>query len=162
MNEGIRALPVGRGIRLLLGGALTIHVFASHLVGGSALLAAQVAAAVLGLVGFYAGVHVLIAKFVPTINPWLGAVLAVAPVFLVFAVGGLPLRVGATLFLGISLLLTAIRGDGGCEVMTLPGMIFGKRTHLVCIMLSPLDWVEEKLTTSKEGSPRMESPARHG
>ncbi len=72
--------------------------------------------------------------------------LAVAPVFLVFLMGGPPVRHGVVLFLGVSLLFTGIRGDGGCEVMTLPGMVLGKRTHLVCIVLSPLDWVEEKVT----------------
>ena len=116
------------------------------------MLTVQVAGVVFGLFVFYALVHVLISKFVPTINRWLGAVLAVSPVLLVFLMGGLPVRHGVVLFLGVSLLLTGIRGDGGCEVMTLPGMVLGKRTHLVCIMLSPLDWVEEKLTGLMERS----------
>ena len=149
-SEGIRARPVGRVVRLLMGGLLTIHVPVSHLMGASPLLTVQVAGVVIGLVAFYALVTVLISKFVPTINPWLGAVLAVTPVLLVFLMGGLPVRHGVVLFLGVSLLLTGIRGDGGCEVMTLPGMLLGKRTHLVCIVLSPLDWVEEKLTGLKE------------
>ncbi len=158
MSEGIRARPVGRVVRLLMGGLLTIHVLASHLLGASPSLTVQVAGVVLGLVVFYALVHVLISKFVPTINPWAGALLAVAPVFLVFLMGGLPVRHGVVLFLGVSLLLTGIRGDGGCEVMTLPGMILGKRTHLVCIVLSPLDWVEEKLTGLKEPNSIRQSP----
>ena len=152
MSEGISARPVGRLVRLLMGGALTIHVAASHLIGASPSLSVQVAGIVLGLIVFYALVHVLISKFVPTIDRWLGAVLAVAPVLLVFLMGGPPVRHGVVLFLGVSLLLTGLRGDGGCEVMTLPGMILGKRTHLVCIVLSPLDWVEGKLTGSKERS----------
>jgi hypothetical protein len=110
----------------------------------------QVAGVVFGLFAFYTLVHVLISRFVPTINPWVGAFLAVAPVLLVFLMGGLPVRHGVVLFLGVSLLFTGIRADGGCEVMTLPGMLLGKRTHLVCIVLSPLDWVEEKLTGPKE------------
>ncbi len=98
-----------------------------------------------GLIVFYAVVHLLISKFLPNINPWVGALIAVAPVLLVFFVGSQEVRHGVIFFLGVSLLLTGIRGDGGCEVMTIPGMILGKRTHLVCIVLSPLDWVEEKL-----------------
>jgi hypothetical protein len=135
-----------------MGGLLTIHVTADHLIGASPLLTVQVAGVVIGLIAFYALVHVLMSKFMPTINPWAGALLAVTPVLLVFLMGGLPVRHGVVLFLGISLLFTGIRGDGGCEVMTLPGMILGKRTHLVCIVLSPLDWVEEKLTGLKERS----------
>ena len=150
MSEGIKARPVGRIVRLLMGGLLTIHVPASHLIGASPLLTVQVAGVVFGLFVFYALVHILISKFVPTINPWVGALLAVTPVFLVFLMGGLPVRHGVVLFLGVSLLFTGIRGDGGCEVMTLPGMLLGKRTHLVCIVLSPLDWVEVKLTGLKE------------
>ncbi len=158
MSEGVKARPVGRMVRLLMGGLLTIHVPASHLIGASLSLTAQVAGVVFGLVVFYALVHVLISKFVPTINPWMGALLAVTPLLLVFLMGGLPVRHGVVLFLGVSLLFTGIRGDGGCEVMTLPGMILGKRTHLVCIVLSPLDWVEEKLTGSKERRSIMQSP----
>ncbi len=158
MSEGIRARPVGRIARLLMGGLLTIHVPASHLVGASPSLTARVAGVVLGLTVFYMLVHLLISKFVPTINPWVGALLAVTPVLLVFLMGGPPVRHGVVLFLGVSLLFTGIRGDGGCEVMTLPGMILGKRTHLVCIVLSPLDWVEEKLTGLKERNSIMQSP----
>ncbi len=154
MSEGISARPVGRIVRLLMGGALTIHVAASHLIGAAPLLSVQVAGVVLGLIVFYALVHVLISKFVPTIDRWLGAVLAVAPVLLVFLTGGFPVRHGVILFLGVSLLLTGLRGDGGCEVMTLPGMILGKRTHLVCIVLSPLDWLEEKLMVRAPRTPR--------
>ncbi len=152
MSEGIRVRPVGRIVRLLMGGLLTIHVPASHLIGASPSLTVQVAGVVFALIVFYALVHVLISQFAPTINPWVGALLAVTPVLLVFLMGGLPVRHGVVLFLGVSLLVTAIRGDGGCEVMTLPGMILGKRTHLVCIVFSPLDWVEEKLTGLKERS----------
>ena len=152
MSEGIRARPVGRMVRLLMGGLLTIHVPVSHLIGAPPSLAVQVAGVVFGLFVFYALVHVLISRFAPTINPWLGAFLAVTPVLLVFLMGGLPVRHGVVLFIGISLLFTGIRGDGGCEVMTLPGMMLGKRTHLVCIVLSPLDWVEEKLTGLKEAT----------
>lgn len=146
MSEGIKARTVGRILRLLMGGFLTIHVPVSHLIGAPVLLSVQVAGVVVGLVAFYAVVHVLISKYVPTINPWVGALLAVSPVLLVFLMGTLPVRHGVIFFLGISLLITGIRADGGCEVMTLPGMILGKRTHLVCVVLSPLDWVEEKLT----------------
>ncbi len=71
MSEGIRARPVGRTVRLLMGGLLMVHVVASHLMGASPSLSVQVVGVVFGLVAFYALVHVLISKFVPTINPWL-------------------------------------------------------------------------------------------
>ncbi len=145
MSEGIEARPVGRIVRLLMGALLTIHVPVSHLIGASPLLTVQVAGVVFGLFVFYSLVHLLISKFVRTINPWLGALLAVTPVILVFLMGGLPLRHGVVLFLGVSLLFTGIRGDGGCEVMTHPGMDQGRRTQLQSNVISPLHWVEEKV-----------------
>ena len=48
-------------------------------------------------------------------------------------------------YVGISLLIDFIRADSGCEVMALPGLVFGNRTHLACIALSPIDMLEEKL-----------------
>lgn len=145
MSEGKWARPVGRILRLLMGGLLTIHVIKDHMMGASSSLNIQIAGVFVGLLVFYAALHMLILKFVPTINPWLGAVLAVALVIIVFLMGNLAARHGVVFFLGVSLLLTGIRAERGCEVMALPGMILGKRTHLVCVVLSPLDWIEDKL-----------------
>jgi hypothetical protein len=145
MSEGRTAGPVGRVLRLLTGTALTIHA-AQHMISGDTALNLQAAGIVLGLLLLYGVVHLAISRFVPSINAWLGAVIALAPAILVFALVDPSLRFSLVLFIGISLVVTAIRADGGCEVMTLPGMLMGKRTHLVCIVFSPLDWVEEKLT----------------
>ena len=145
MNEGRIVKPVGRVLRLLTGTALTL-VSGREMISAEQMLNLQVAGIVLGLFVFYAVVHLAISKFVPSMNAWLGAVLAVTPVFLVYALVGPAGRLGSLLFIGVSLVATAIRSDGGCEVMTLPGMLTGKRTHLVCIVFSPLDWIEDKLT----------------
>ncbi len=145
MNEGRIAKPVGRVLRLLMGTALTIHA-AQHMISGDTTLNQQAAGIVLGLLLLYTVVHLAISRFVPSINPWLGAVIALAPAILVFALVDPSLRFPLVLFVGVSLVVTAIRSDGGCEVMTLPGMLVGKRTHLVCIVFSPLDWIEEKIT----------------
>ena len=52
-----------------------------------------------------------------SINRWVGAVLAVTPVALVFVLSGAAGQLGTNLFIGISLLFTALRNDAGCEVM---------------------------------------------
>ena len=106
----------------------------------------RVLAVFVGLIAFYSIVHFTISRYVTGLNPWYGAALAVAPVIIVFAVGGPLGRVASVAFVGVSLLLQAIRGDGGCEVMAMPSMLFGRRTHLVCIFFSPIDWVEKHLT----------------
>ncbi len=145
MNDGRTAGPVGRILRLLMGTALTIHA-AQHMISGDATLNLQAAGIVLGLLLLYTVVHFSISRFVPSINAWLGAVIALAPAILLFALVDPSLRFSLVLFIGVSLVVTAIRADGGCEVMTLPGLLMGKRTHLVCLVFSPLDWIEDKLT----------------
>ena len=48
-------------------------------------------------------------------------------------------------YIGGSLLIDSINGDAGCEVMAVPGMLLKRRTHLACLVFSPLDWLEDKL-----------------
>jgi hypothetical protein len=105
----------------------------------------KIAAAIGGLVILYAVMHLAIGKYVPRLNRWLGAVLAVVPVALLFLFGGGIGQMGALTYVGGSLFIDSLNGDGGCEVMAIPGLVFGKRTHLVCIAFSPFDWLEEKL-----------------
>ncbi len=145
MSDGRTAKPVGRVLRLLMGTALTIRA-AQQMISGDTTLNLQAAGIVLGLLLLYTVVHLAIYRFVPSINAWLGAVIALAPAILIFALVDPSLRFSLVLFIGVSLVVTAIRADGGCEVMTLPGMLMGKRTHLVCIVFSPLDWIEDRLT----------------
>jgi hypothetical protein len=116
------------------------------MISGDTTLNLQAAGMVMGLLLLYTVVHLAISRFLPSINAWLGAVIALAPAILTFALVDPSLRFSLVLFIGVSLVVTAIRADGGCEVMTLPGMLMGKRTHLVCIVFSPLDWIEEKIT----------------
>lgn len=150
-DDGLRARPVGRFLRMLTGIALVIEG-GRHLIGTSSSLIAMTAGVVVAEFAFYAVLHLLVARFLRTVNPWLGAVLAVAPVAAVFFLSDAPGRLGTLLFIGISLLFTAARADGGCEVMTLPGMLLGKRTHLVCIAFSPIDWLEDSIAARKSAS----------
>ncbi|MDP6582147.1 MAG: hypothetical protein QF681_15950 [Vicinamibacterales bacterium] len=142
-NEGTDARPVGRVLRLLLGVLLVVES-GRYLVGKGLALVAMAGGVVVGEFLFYAVLHLVIVRLSTSINRWVGALLAVMPVLLVFALSAAPGRLGTMLFVGISLFFTALRNDAGCEVMTLPGMVFGRRTHLVCVALSPVDWIEEK------------------
>ncbi len=144
-TDGIKARPVGRVVRLLLG-VLLVAEGGRHLIGTSLGLVAATAGVVIGEFVFYAALHLAVFLLVPSVNRWVGALVAVTPVALVFVLGGTPGTLGSLLFVGVSLLLTAVRNDAGCEVMTLPGMVFGQRTHLVCVVMSPIDWVEEKIS----------------
>ena len=142
-SDGIKARPVGRVLRLLLGVFLAAEGV-RHLVGSGAELMAMTAGVVVGEFLFYVALHLAIVRLGSSINRWVGAFVAVTPVVLVFLLSDAGGQLGTLLFVGVSLLFTALRNDAGCEVMTLPGMVFSRRTHLVCVALSPIDWVEEK------------------
>jgi len=90
--------------------------------------------------------HFVIANYLPQINRWFGAILALIPLLLICPLGEGIGRVSVLTFLGLSLLLASIRGDSGCEVMSIPGIIFKNHTHLVCIVFSPIDWLEEVIS----------------
>jgi hypothetical protein len=47
-------------------------------------------------------------------------------------------------FLGISLVVAGLRAAPGCEVMAIPGLLFGKHTEPACLIFSPLDRLERK------------------
>lgn len=99
----------------------------------------------IGLIGFYFLLHLIISRSFSSIHPVAGSILAFAPFLAVFFVGyGGPAATGALTFLAIALILAAIRGDSGCEVMSIPAMITGKHTHLCCLLFSPIDWCESK------------------
>ena len=154
-DQGIKAKVVGRTLRLLLGILMTLEG-GRHLIDSSAGLPAKTAGVVVGEIVFYAALHLVISKFFRRVNPWLGAILAVTPVALVFLFGGVAGSLGTLIFVGVSLVFTAIRADGGCEVMTIPGMLLGKRTHLVCIAFSPIDWVEARVFDLLQGRKTQE------
>ena len=136
-----KARLVGRVLRLVLGVVLIAEV-ARHLLDASLYFSIEVLGVVAAFAVFYAIVHLSIARFVPRINAWIGALVAVTPTILVFVLGGPVGQLATLLFIGVSLVLTGLRADGGCEVMTIPGMVFGRRTHLVCIAFSPIDMFE--------------------
>ena len=150
-DQGIRTGPMGRGLRFLAGIAL-IFEGSRHLLGTNAALILATSAVVLGEVAFYAVIHLIVSRTSRAMNPWISGMLAVVPIATVFLLSDAPGRLGTLLFVGISLLMAAARADGGCEVMTLPAILFGKRTHLVCVTFSPIDWLENKVARNRSAT----------
>ena len=109
-----RAMPISRVLRLLVGLAVVFLVLQIFSTAPAGWILRSVAAA-LAFVPFYAGVHHLVGTCAPRLNRWIGALVAVTPVALVFFMGPSWGRVGALLFVAVSLVLTAILGDPGCE-----------------------------------------------
>ena len=139
-----KARIVGRTLRLILGIALAWMTYEA-MGAEDAAFNVKVAGVFVAMAAFYSAAHFVVTKYAPGINPWLGAILAVSAAALVYALGGPVGRVASVAYVGVSLILQAIRSDGGCEVMSIPAIFFRRRTHLVCIAFSPVDWVEERV-----------------
>jgi hypothetical protein len=143
---------VGRALRILLGLVLMVYVTPIYfrvpagVAVGSLLL-------MLGLIGVYSLLHIVLSRTIVAVAPWFGAVVANGLLVAVYIVGafGSPIvghgkgQLAAVTFLGISLIVAGMRAAPGCEVMAIPGLLFGKHTELACLIFSPLDRLERKL-----------------
>ncbi|HSM70113.1 MAG TPA: hypothetical protein VK851_01090 [Anaerolineales bacterium] len=139
--------PFGRGLRLLFGTLVFVLIIPYYFsVPANVLL--QTLLVTVGLAVFYIFLDIVINKYFPSINPIFGAVLANAPILLMWLFGEDGIQLGALTYLGIALIVTSLRADAGCEVMSVPGLIFKRHTHLACLFFSPIDWFERKITGS--------------
>ncbi|NNE98675.1 MAG: hypothetical protein HKN25_06610 [Pyrinomonadaceae bacterium] len=143
----------GRSLRLVFGICLAIITIPVYLKAGLNYNLKSLGIA-LGLIVFYIILHFLVIKLMPSINRWLGALVAILPVAAVFILGqgNGPIfgqgegATGVLTFLTISFLIDFIRADSGCEVMAIPGLLFKNRTPLACLALTPIDILEKKLS----------------
>jgi len=142
----MKARIIGRLFRFCLGAFFVTEVWSVYRDGSVEGALIRLGWAV-SLAFFYVVLHLIILKFTPHINRIIGAILAFGPLLAVFIIGyGGPAATGALTFLAVSLILAAIRADPGCEVMSIPAIILGKHTHLACLLFSPIDWCESKLS----------------
>lgn len=157
-SEPQRAGPVGRTARLVLGVGLVGIALPVYVEAGAGYNLRSLGLSA-GLLAFYSLLHVVVQRLVPGVNRWVGAVVAVTPLVLVwyFGQGGGPLfgqgegGTAAITYLAVSFLVDFARGNSGCEVMALPGLILGNRTHLPCLMLCPIDRAEAGAVRSASG-----------
>jgi hypothetical protein len=147
-----RILVIGRTLRAILGVLLIVSIAQFYLGGDWGFKLVSIGVAV-GLVVVYVLAHFFVSNYFQPVSSWLGAILAFAPLVLVYILGtgdGLIFgqgegQLGALTFLGVSLLFAGWRGDSGCEVMSIPDALFGRTTHLACLFFSPIDWLERKI-----------------
>lgn len=139
-----KSKSIGRVLRFMLGGFM-LATTVPQITAASWTSIAMVAGTIVALLVGYIVIHLAVWRFVPRLNRWLGALVAVTPAALVFELGGGIGQASVIVYIGGSLLIDSFNGDAGCEVMALPGILTGKRTHLACLVFSPLDWVEEKI-----------------
>jgi hypothetical protein len=153
-----QAPPVGRALRIALGLALIVYVAPVYF-QIPARISVRVLVLMLGLLGAYSLIHILISRRIITFGPCVGAVVAVGLLILLCAASypGISIlgrgqgELAAVTFLGISLVIAGLRAAPGCEVMAIPGLLFGKHTELARLIFSSLDKLERKLR-SKRGA----------
>jgi len=156
MRQTNQAPPVARALRILLGVVLIVYTMPAYFhvpmriaVGASVI--------VLGLIGVYSLIHIVVSRRIVVFGPFLGAIVAnMLLVALYFAgASGLPMlgrgkgQLAAVTFLGVCLVVAGVRAAPGCEVMAIPGVLFGKHAELACIIFSPLDRLECKLRSKR-------------
>ena len=135
---------IGRLFRFLLGIFFVTEVWPVYQMVTTEGILLRLSWAV-GLAISYILIHFLAMRFASRINGFIGGLLAFGPIVAVYTIGyGGPAATGALTFLAVSLMLAAIRADPGCEVMSIPSIIFGKHTHLGCLLFSPIDYIESK------------------
>jgi hypothetical protein len=155
LQQPRHAPPVGRVLRILLGLALMVYVAPVYL-QVPVRLAVEALLLMLGLLGVYSLIHIGISRRILAFGPCLGSVVALGLLvaLCVASTPGSPIlgrgvgELAAVTFLGISLVVAGVRAAPGCELMAIPGLLFGKHTELACLIFSPLDWLERKLRAS--------------
>jgi len=151
LQQRRKAPPIGRVLRILLGLVLIVYTVPVYFrvpvpVAVAALLLT------LGLIGVYSVIHIVVSRRIVAFGPCLGAVVANGLLIALYVAGGsgLPIfghgkgQLAAVTFFGVSLVVAGVRAAPGCEVMAIPGLLFGKHTELGCIIFSPLDALERK------------------
>ena len=152
-----QAPPVGRVLRVLLGLVPMVYVLPVYFK-----VPARVAVAslllTLGLIGIYTLIHIVVSRRIVRFGPCSGAVVGLGVLVALYVAGSssLPIighgkgQLAAATFLGISLVIAGVRAVPGCELMAIPGALFGNDTELACLIFSPLDSLERKLRTKHD------------
>lgn len=56
-------------------------------------------------------------------------------------------------FFGVSMLVAALRGYAGCEVLAIPNTITGRRDQIGCMLYTPIDAAEARSKAGGSGQP---------
>jgi hypothetical protein len=147
---------MGRALRIVLGLVLIVYTLPVYfqvpmrLAVGAWLL-------LLGLIGIYSLIHIVVSRRIVASGPFLGAIVANGLLVALYVAGasGLPIlghgkgQFAAVTFLGVSLVVAGVRAAPGCELMAIPGLLFRKHTELACLIFTPLDSLERKLRSKR-------------
>jgi Family of unknown function (DUF6410) len=149
----------GRIVRVLLGTAMVAGIFRDLATSNpSAMFLAEAAAYfVLSLVVYTVAFYALRDRILARMNPWVGTAILLTPVLVVlmFDVGPPAFQIGINAYVGASLLLASLMRYGGCEIVAVPSLLFGKRYVVYC-PYNVIDVVEKAVLDRRKGASRFE------
>ncbi len=170
MSDTDRMQPQGRQIgaidtvvRVVLGSVLLLF----GVLGGQVIVINgqlrshfELPAFVLGVIAFPAvllGLQWLRIRFAPARLQATGPVATVLNILIFFALVSTPLYLpqlsflgyAAFVFYGASMLVAAVRGYAGCEVLAASNWLLGRDDQVGCLFLSPIDDAERRLTEGR-------------
>ena len=127
LQQPRQAPPVGRALRILLGLVLMVYVAPVYF-QVPARIAVGSLALMLGLIGVYSLIHIVVSRRIVAFGPFLGAIVANGLLVALYVAGasGLPIlghgkgQLAAVTFFGVSLVVAGARAAPGCEVMAMP------------------------------------------
>ena len=142
---------VGRWFRLIMGGSLSGYVLYRVVQTPSLSVVVELAVYFVATLSVYTAAEFLFGEgFFSKANAWLRTAILLGPLGVIFAFQlGTPVFHGALLlYIGVSLIFSFFMRYGGCEVMSIPGLIFGSR-HTVYCPLNVVDAVEKAVLDRK-------------
>jgi hypothetical protein len=132
---GLDSTTLGRWVRGLLGLLFILYsglrmISINERADATLVLVSFLSILVVYYVAYLALEHLLLARK----NPWLSSLVLVAPALVLVVVPLFPsgLQVGMVLYWGVSLLLNARIGYGGCEVLAVPTIVYKRRYDVYC------------------------------
>ncbi len=136
---------VGRWFRLAVGGTLSGYVFYHMAHSSSANEVLELTLYfVATLTAYMAAQYFLGERLLAKVNAWLRTVILLGPLAVIFALqlGPQVFHHALVLYFGLSLIVSFFIRYGGCEVMSIPSLIFGTRYTVYC-PLNVVDVVEK-------------------
>ncbi len=136
---------VGRWFRLIAGGSLSGYVLYHAAHASAATDVMELALYFVSTLSVYMAAEFLLGeRLLSNASAWLRTAILLGPIVVIFALN-LGLHVfhhGLLLYIGVSLIFSFFMRYGGCEAMSIPGLIFGSR-HTVYCPLNVVDAVEK-------------------
>jgi hypothetical protein len=144
----------GRTLRLLLGTAMVVGVIYDLTMWNrpSMFLVQAAFYFVLSLIVYTVALYALRERVLARMNPWIGTAILLTPVLVVlmFDLGPPAFQIGINAYVGASLIVASFMRYGGCEVVAVPSLLFGKRYVVYC-PYNVIDVVEKAVLDRRKG-----------